>query len=221
MKIYLASASLDQIRWGFSAGLIDGVVTTPGLLAEAAPEREPHELLAEICSIGTFPVHASVESVHDDEVHRDGRELARISDQIVVQIPFVEDAIGAMRRLSGDGIRVNAGLIFNAAQALIAAKIGVSHVSTAIDQLSGLGEVAFDVLRTIRAAYDADVVECDLLASLPHDAAQFAECAVAGADAVCVTPEVLRSLLLHPLTDRGIDQFLHELSRRPRPRAAV
>ncbi len=218
MKIYLATTSLEQIRWGVSTGLIDGVVTSPASLAEDATEREAGEVLAEICAAGAFPVFASVESVNDDDIYRDGKELARISDHVVVQIPLVEDAIAAMRRLSSEGVRVSASLVFNAAQALLAAKAGAAHVATAIDQLSALGEVALDQVRMIRAVFDADAVECDLLAMLPRDAAQFTECAMAGADAVCMSQEVLRSLLLHPLTDRGLDQFLQDLSRRPRPR---
>ena len=220
MKIYLASASLDQIQWGVETGLIDGVVTTPSSLAAEAGDRETRELLVDICAAGVFPVHASVESISADDIYRDGKELARISDQIVVQVPLVEDAVTAMRRLSAEGVRVSATLVFNAAQALLAAKAGASHVGTSIDQLSGLGEIALDVIRMIRAVFDADTVECDILATLPHDAAQFSECAIAGADSVSVTQETLKSLLVHPLTDRGLDQFLHELSRRPRPKVA-
>ena len=218
MKIYLATASLEQIRWGVSSGLIDGVVTSPAAIAEEAGDTESREVLAEICAIAPFPVFASVESVSGDDIYRDGRDLARLSDQMVVQIPIVEDAVTAMRRLNAEGVRVSASLVFNAAQALLAAKAGAAHVAMSIDQLSALGEVALDQVRMIRAVFDADAVECDLLAMLPHDAAQFTECAMAGADAVCVSQQVLRSLLLHPLTDRGLDRFLQELSRRPKPR---
>ena len=218
MKIYLATASLEQIRWGVSTGLIDGVVTSPTALAQEAPDAEPREMLAEICAIAPFAVFASVESVNEDDVYRDGRELARLSDQMVVQVPLLEDTVTAMRRLNAEGVRVSASLIFNAAQALLGAKAGAAHVATAIDQLSALGEVALDQVRMIRSVFDADAVECELLAMLPSDAAQFTECAMAGADSVCVSQPVLRSLLLHPLTDRGLDRFLQELSRRPKPR---
>lgn len=218
MKIYLSTTSLEQVRWGVSMGLIDGVVTSPSGLVGEDGESDPQDVLAGICAAGVFPVFASVESVSEEDICRDGRELARISDQVVVQIPLIEDAVPAMCRLSSEGVRVSASLVFNAAQALLAAKAGAAHVGTAIDQLSALGEVALDQIRMIRSVFDADAVECDLLAMLPHDAAQFTECAMAGADAVCLDQSVLRSLLLHPLTDRGLDQFLQELSRRPRPR---
>jgi transaldolase len=218
MKIYLATASLEQIRWGVSTGLIDGVVTSPTALADEAGDADPRELLAEICAAGVFPVFASVESVSEEDIYRDGRDLARLSDQLVVQIPLVEDAVGAMRRLRSEGVRVSASLVFNAAQALLAAKAGAAHVATAIDELSALGEVALDQVRMIRSVFDADAVECDLLAMLPRDAAQFTECAMAGADAVCLSQGVLRSLLVHPLTDRGLDKFLQALSRLPKSR---
>jgi transaldolase len=152
--------------------------------------------------------------VNGDDIYHDGRELARLSDQIVVQVPLVEDAFGAMHRLQAEGVRVAAMLVFNAAQALLAARAGASSVVTPLDQLDAVGHSGGEVVRDLRAVFDASHTECDVLAVRPTTAQQFTECALAGADGVAVSPEVLRSLLLHPLTDRGIDQFLNEVSRR-------
>ena len=212
MKLLLATTDLAQIRWASASGLLDGVLTTPSLLREAA--RDERDVLSEICRSVDAPVYATVHAVNDDDAYRDGKELARISDQIVVQVPLVEDAIGAVRRLCTDGVRVASLLVFNAAQALLAAKAGATDVVVAVDHLDDVGHSGIEIVRELRAVFDATATECDIVASRPTSAMQFAECALAGADSVAVTPGVIRHLLVHPLTDRGLDQFLGELSRQ-------
>lgn len=212
MRILLASADLDDIVWSASNGLLDGVMTTPSLLGEH--DRDEREQLAEICRTIDVPVYVTVHAVDGDDAYRDGKELARISDQIVVQIPLVEDALGAVRRLTGEGIRVASLLVFNAAQALLAAKAGASSVVTPIDHLDQVGHSGIDIVRELRAVFDASGTECDIIAVRPTTAMQFAECALAGADAVAVHASALRHLLVHPLTDRGIDQFLNDIARQ-------
>ena len=211
MKILLASADLDDIAWAASGGFLDGVMTTPAILREQ--ERDEREQLTEICRAVDVPVYVTVHAVDGDDAYRDGKELARISDQIVVQIPLVEDAITAVRRLANDGVRVASLLVFNAAQAILAAKAGATSVVTPIDHLDQVGHSGIEIVRELRAAFDASGTECDIIALRPTTAMQFAECALGGADAVAVGASVLRHLLVHPLTDRGIDQFLSELAR--------
>ena len=211
MKILLASADLDDIAWASANGFLDGVLTTPALLREQ--DREEREQLAEVCRVVDAPVYVTVHAVDGDDAYRDGKDLARLSDQIVVQIPLIEDAITAVRRLANDGVRVASLLVFNAAQALLAAKAGACCVVTPIDHLDQVGYSGIDIVRELRAAFDASGTECDIIALRPTTAMQFAECALAGADAVAVGASVLRHLLVHPLTDRGIDQFLSELAR--------
>jgi transaldolase len=211
MKILLASADLDDIAWASANGFLDGVLTTPALLREQ--DREEREQLAEVCRVVDAPVYVTVHAVDGDDAYRDGKDLARLSDQIVVQIPLIEDAITAVRRLANDGVRVASLLVFNAAQALLAAKAGACCVVTPIDHLDQVGHSGIDIVRELRAAFDASGTECDIIALRPTTAMQFAECALAGADAVAVGASVLRHLLVHPLTDRGIDQFLSELAR--------
>jgi transaldolase len=219
MKILLASAQPDEVRWARANGLADGVVTSPALLAEEGPDGDEHALLLELCRAAGTSVVASVRSVSARDIYRDGRELAKVSDQIVVQVPLVEDAIVALRRLAADGVRVNTALVFSAAQALLAAKAGAAAVTAAVDRLDAIGQGALIALREMRAVFDSGDVQCELIAAHPGTAARFAECAIARADGVIVTPEALRAMLLHPLTDRGVDQLLTELAHRPfRPR---
>jgi transaldolase len=218
MKIFIATAKLDDIRWAHSHGLIDGVLTTPTSLMAEVHRAGAHDLLAEICRVAAFPVAATVGAVNASDVYRDARELAKLSDSIIVQIPFVEDAIEAIRRLSAEGIRVTATLVFNAAQAVLAAKAGAGTVCVHIDQIDAQGQDGVETIAGIRRVFQLHGVECDVLAAMPRNAAQFTGCALAGADSIALAPETLRALLLHPLTDRGIDQFLTDLSRTHRTR---
>ena len=218
MRIFIATAKLDDIRWAHSHGLIDGVLTTPSLLTAQVHPAGANELLADICSVAAFPVAATVGAVNASDIYRDARELAKLSDSIIVQIPFVEDAIEAMKRLRAEGVRVAATLVFNAAQAVLAAKAGAGMICVHIDQIDAEGHDGVDTIGEVHQVFTMHGIECDVLAALPRNAAQFTGCALAGADAIAVSSDVLRALLLHPLTDRGIDQFLTELSRTHRAR---
>ena len=217
MKIFLASAALGDASWAAGLGLADGVLTTPTQLHEEAP-ADPRGLLQDLCRTVGGPVVASVESVHTDEMYRDGRDLARLSDQIMVEVPLVEDGVAAMRRLSADGVRVAASLVYSPAQALLAAKAGATAISCALQQLDAEGHYGLQVVEEIRTVFDAAGVECDVLASSATSASEFTRCVQAGADGVAVTPETLRALLIHPLTDRGVDRLLTTLSRLPKGR---
>jgi len=219
MRIFIATAKLDDIRWAHSHGLVDGVLTTPTLLTAEVHPAGATDLLADICQVAAFPVAATVGAVNAGDIYRDARELAKLSDSVIVQIPFVEDAIEAIRRLSAEGIRVAATLVFNAAQAVLAAKAGAGTVCVHVDQIDAQGQDGVDTIAEIHHVFDMHGVECDVLAAMPRNAAQFTGCALAGADAIAVSPETLRALLLHPLTDRGIDKFLTDLSRTHRTRA--
>jgi transaldolase len=218
MRIFIATAKLDDIRWAHSHGLVDGVLTTPSLLTAQVHPAGANELLADICRVAAFPVAMTVGAVHANEIYRDAKELSKLSDQAIVQIPFVEDAISTMKRLRAEGVRVAATLVFNAAQALLAAKAGASMVCVHVDQLDSQGQDGIDTIAQMHSVFELHGVECDVLAAMPRNAAQFTGCALAGADAIAVSSDVLRALLLHPLTDRGLDQFLTDLSRTHRTR---
>jgi transaldolase len=220
MRILLASASPSDIKWAADHGLAEGIVTSPSLLASERPGADHRELLGEICRMVGMPVHASVASVDPSDMYRDGRELAKIADTIVVEVPLVDEGIVAIRRLAGEGIRVAATLAFNAAQSLLAAKAGASSVTIPVDQLYGLGQDAIIAVNESRRLFDRAGAECDLIAAFPRGAADFTACGLGGADAVTLSPSSLRDLLVHPLTDRGVDRFLKELASRPKPRIA-
>jgi transaldolase len=212
MKIFLATARTDDVAWGAAHGMLDGVLTSPGLLAEeSAGDARAH--LLELCRLVHGPIFAAVQTIDAPGAYRDGKELAKLSDQIVVQVPLVEEALGAMRRLHADGIRVAATHVFNSAQALLAVRAGASSVVTALDQLDAAGHDAIGVVRDVRAAFDSSDAECDVIAVHPASPTQFGLCARAGADAVALSATLCRAMLGHPLTDRGVDQFLGDVAR--------
>jgi transaldolase len=219
MRIFIATAKLDDIRWAHTHGLVDGILTTPSLIAAQVHPAGSNELLADICRVATIPVAVTVSAVNASDIYRDAREISKLSDSVIVQIPFVEDAIEAMKRLRAEGVRVAATLVFNAAQAVLAAKAGASMVCVHVDQLDAQGQDGVNTIAEIHQVFELHSVECDVLAAQPRNASQFTGCALAGADAIAVSADVLRALLLHPLTDRGLDQFLTDLSRTHRTRA--
>jgi transaldolase len=213
MRIFLETADSADIRWATAAGLVDGIVTSAGLLATDAGSDVQAQIEA-ICALVTGPVLVDLISVQADEMYREGRELARIADTVVVNIPMIEEGLVATRRLARDGIRVNTTLVCSAAQALLAAKAGASFVSPSVSDLDEVGSDGIALVRSIRDIFDNYVLECEILVSSLRDPFQFTEAARIGADAAGVSPPLLRSLLLHPLTDRALDQSLNAWSKR-------
>jgi transaldolase len=220
MKIYLDTAKLDDIRWAAGAGLIDGVTTNPSLLARVAGEAEPADLLVEICRSVEGPVSAEVVAVDAAGMYREGKELAKLADNIVVKIPMIEEGLTAVHRLAADGIPVNVTLVFSAVQALLAAKAGASYVSPFVGRLDDAGHEGMEIVRQIRTIFTTYDLEAELLAASLRHPLHVLQAALAGADIGTMPTAVLRQLLLHPLTDRGLDQFLSDWSKLgPRARA--
>jgi transaldolase len=160
-----------------------------------------------------------VGAVTSSDIYSEARELAKVSDHIVVQVPLVEDALAPMARLNAEGVVICATFVFSAAQALIASKAGASVVKVSLDELETYGQSGAHTLAEIKSVLEACSEECDVMAASPHTATQFAECAQAGADIISLTPDALRTLIVHPLSDRGVDRFLSDLAKRPKPRS--
>lgn len=214
MRLFLDSANLAEVAWAHELGLIDGISTNPALLARECAERDHHEYVRDLCRAVSGPVTVQVISVDADGMYREGRDLARQGDNIVVEIPMLEEGLVAARRLVADGVSVNVTLVFSAAQALLAARTGAAYVSPFIGRLDDLGNDGIAVVADIRAIFDRGEEECDVLASSLRTPRRMVDAARAGADVAAVPAAVLRAALLHPLTDVGMDQFLHEWSRQ-------
>jgi transaldolase len=221
MNIYLESVNLDEIRNAASAGLADGVAFSHVAFSADAPDESAKERLEEISREFALPICVPVGAVTSSNIYTEARELAKVSDHIVVQIPLVEDSLIPMAKLSAEGVVICATFVFNGAQAVIAAKAGASAVRVTLDALETYGQSSALTLAEIKNVLDAGQQECDVMAASPISAVQFAECATAGADIICVTPDALRALIVHPLSDRGVDKFMSDLAKRPKARAST
>ena len=221
MNIYLESVNLDEIRSAAAAGLADGVAFSHTLADADAVDANTAERLEEISREFAFPICVPVGAITSSDIYAEARELAKVSDHVVVQIPLVEDALVPIARLTAEGVIVCATFVFSAAQAIIAAKAGAAAVRVTLDELENYGQTGTTVLAEIKNALDAGDEECDVMAASPRTAVQFTECTMAGADIVCITPDSLRNLIVHPLSDRGIDRFLNQLAKRPKSRGAT
>lgn len=210
MQFFLDTASLQDITWATQAGLIDGVTTNPSLLAKQAGDLDPRDVLKEICSLVDGPVSAEVVAVDVDGMVREGTELAKIADHIVVKIPMIEAGMVAVRRLTSAGIRANVTLCFSSVQCLLAAKAGASFVSPFIGRLDDVGQDGMDVIRETRQIFDNYAIETHILTASIRHPRHVADAAMLGAHVATMPPEVLRKLLRHPLTDRGLEQFLSD-----------
>lgn len=213
MKFFLDTADLGEIRWAAQAGLIDGVTTNPTLLSKVAGDVEPRDILAEICSMVDGDISAEVVAVRPDEMYTEARELARIAENIVVKIPMIEDGLPVVRRLRADGIRVNVTLCFSSVQCLLAAKAGAAYVSPFLGRLDDIGHDGMDVIRETRVVFDNYDIESQILAASIRHPRHVVEAAMIGSDVATMPTAVLRKLLVHPLTDRGLDQFLNDWSK--------
>ncbi len=212
MRLLLESANVDDVRRVVPRGMIDGVITDPSLLASGGDD-DHYARLSEICAATSGPVIAPVVAVDADAVYREGRTLAKLADSIVVSVPMIEEALVGMRRLVADGITVHVTLVFSAVQAFVAAKAGASYVSACVGALEDTGQDGLSLVDDIRTMFDRGGSECELVAASLRSSVQVQEAARAGADAAAVRPDVLRQMLLHPLTDRGVDQYLNDWSR--------
>jgi transaldolase len=213
MNIFVESVSLDEIRQAVAAGLADGVVVSDALYAGSS-STEGRELIEAVAREFAIPICVEVAAISAEEMYQEARELARISDHLVIQLPLVEDAVEPMHRLSTEGVDICANFVFNGAQAVLAAKAGATMVRIPLHDLDAQGQTSSDAVTEIRNLLEASNCECDVMVASPTTSTQFTECIAAGAQIVSVRPKVLNALLLHPLTDRGVDRFLSGLSRR-------
>ena len=207
MKFFIDTAEIAEIRELAETGMVDGVTTNPSLIAKSG--RDFKETIAEICAIVPGPVSAEVAAIDVDGMLREGRILAAIAKNVAVKVPLTWDGLKACRALSASGIMVNVTLCFNANQALLAAKAGATFISPFIGRLDDIGLDGMELIGEIRAIYDNyDAIGTEILAASIRGANHVRMAALAGADVATVPPSVLRGLVKHPLTDKGLEAFL-------------
>ena len=209
MKFFVDTADVAEIRALAETGLLDGVTTNPSLIMKAG--RPMADVIAEICDIVDGPVSAEVTATDVDAMLAEGRKLAKIAPNVTVKVPLTWDGLRACRTLTGEGTMVNVTLCFSAVQALLAAKAGATFVSPFIGRLDDIGLDGMVLIREIRAVFDNyPELTTQLLAASLRTSNHVRDCALAGADVATIPPAPIHKLIDHPLTDKGLDQFLSD-----------
>jgi len=190
---------------------VDGVTTNPSLILKSG--RDIIEVTREICSIVSGPVSAEVVAMQADAMIAEGRKLAEIAENIAIKLPLTWDGLKACKVLSDEGRMVNVTLCFSANQALLAAKAGATFISPFIGRLDDIDLVGMDLIEDIRTIYDNYGFETQILAASIRHVGHVRECALVGADVMTAPPEVIRKLATHPLTDKGLEQFMKDWAK--------
>ncbi len=214
MKFFLDTANIEEIKKANDLGLVDGVTTNPSLVARE--NREFRELIVEICSIVDGPISAEAVSITADDLIAEGRDLAKIHDNIVVKIPMTLEGLKAIKALSGEGIKTNATLIFSPLQALLVAKAGASYASPFIGRLDDISHIGMDLVNQIMEIYENyDFATEVIVASVRHPV-HVLDAALEGAHIATVPYKVLEQMSKHPLTDIGMEKFLKDWEKVPK-----
>jgi transaldolase len=208
MKIFLDTANLEELRTGAGWGIVDGVTTNPTLIAKEGKPFE--EQIRRICEIVEGDVSAEVVATEADQMIEQGRALARLHPNVVVKCPVTRDGIRATAALAKEGLRVNVTLCFSPGQALLAAKAGAYIISPFVGRLDDIGQLGMDLVRDILAIYRNYGFKTQVLAASLRSPLHVVEAARAGAHIGTMPFKVLDMLFNHPLTDKGLDQFLKD-----------
>ncbi|REC79241.1 fructose-6-phosphate aldolase [Chryseobacterium elymi] len=212
MKFFIDTANLEQIKEANELGILDGVTTNPTLMAKEGISG--NEAIIQhykyICEIVDGAISAEVLSTTYEEMIAEGEILAAIHPNIVVKIPMIKDGVKALKYFSNKGIKTNCTLIFSAGQALLAAKAGASYVSPFLGRLDDISTDSLNLIEEIRLIFDNYGYETEILAASVRHSMHIINCAKIGADVVTCPIQPILSLLKHPLTDSGLEQFVKD-----------
>jgi transaldolase len=206
MKFFLDTADIDEIKQAASLGLIDGVTTNPSLVAKAG--RPFEELIHEICEVVQGPVSAEVVAMDAEGMIAEGRKLAAIHEHVVVKCPLIREGLKATRVLADEGIRVNVTLCFSPMQALLAAKAGAAYISPFVGRLDDISYDGMELIQQIMVIYENYGFSTEVLVASIRSPKHILDSALLGADVVTVPFKAFDALFNHPLTDKGLADFL-------------
>ena len=212
MKFFIDTANLDEIKEAHELGVLDGVTTNPSLMAKQGIKGHENIIThyKAICDIVHDNVSAEVIATDFDGIVKEGEELAKIDDKIIVKVPMIKEGVKALKYFSENGIRTNCTLIFSAGQAILAAKAGATIISPFIGRLDDISFNGLDLIDQIREIYDNYGYETEILAASIRHNMHIIECAEIGADIITSPLKPIMSLLNHPLTDKGLAKFLED-----------
>lgn len=207
MKFFIDTANVEEIKKANDMGIICGVTTNPSLIAKEG--RDFKEVIKEITSIvdGAISGEVKATTVTAEDMIKEAREIAAIHPNMVVKIPMTQEGLKAVNVLSKEGIKTNVTLIFNATQALFAAKAGATYVSPFLGRLDDIATPGIDLIRTISEIFAMQNIDCEIICASVRNPIHIIDCAKAGADIATVPYKVIEQCLKHPLTDAGIEKF--------------
>jgi transaldolase len=208
MKFFLDTANSEEIKKGLEMGLVDGITTNPTLLAKE--KRDPDLTVKEILALVQGPVNLEVLATDASGMIAEAKKLAALGEQVVVKIPMTEEGMKAVRALHAQGIRTNVTLIFQAVQALIAAKAGADYVSPFVGRLDDISTVGMDIVSDIATIYSNYGFETEIIVASVRNPLHVLEAATMGADIATIPFAVIKQLMKHPLTDIGLERFLKD-----------
>lgn len=211
MEIFLDTGDINEIKEAAKWGFIDGVTTNPSLIAMT--KRPQAEVIKEICDIIDGPISAEVNSTKYEEMIVEGDELAAMHDNVTIKLPMTEDGIRACKYFSDKGIKTNVTLIFSPNQALLAAKNGATFVSPFIGRLDDVGHDGMALIDEIRTIFDNYGYPTKILAASVRHSTHVRDAALVGADVATMPFGVVKKLFTHPLTDKGLAQFLADYNK--------
>lgn len=208
MKFFIDTADVEEIKEANKRGWVDGVTTNPSLVAKTG--RSNHDVITDICKEVTGPVSAEVISLDSSEMYKEGLELAKIADNVVVKIPMCEEGLIAVRRLKAEDIPTNVTLVFSPLQALMVAKAGAVMVSPFVGRLDDISTPGMELISQIQTIFQNYQLQTEILVASVRHPMHILESAMIGADIVTVPYKVMQGLTGHPLTDKGIEKFLKD-----------
>ena len=213
MKFFLDTANLDEIRDAASTGILDGITTNPTLISKEGNTFE--DQLIKICSLVDGPVSAETVSRDAAGMIEEAHHLAKLHRNIVVKCPMTKEGLKATKILSGERIRVNVTLVFSAPQAIMAAKACAYFVSPFVGRLDDVGQSGMDLIRDIVTIFNNYEYKTEVLVASIRNPIHLVQAALMGADICTMPAKVFDQLLKHPLTDKGVEQFLKDWEKVP------
>jgi transaldolase len=212
LKIFIDTANLDEIKKAKALGLVDGVTTNPTLLSKEGEKAET--LIRKISEVVRGPVNVEVTGTTSDEMVKEAREIATWGDEIVIKIPINHEGLRTVKALSSEGILTNVTLIFSASQAILAAKAGATYVCPFIGRLDDIGFNGLELVWQIKTIYENyDEMKTQIIVASVRNPIHVIEAGMMGAEIVTIPPAIIEQMAKHPLTDKGIVQFLEDAKK--------
>lgn len=208
MKLFIDTANINEIKEINSWGVLDGVTTNPSLIAKEG--RNFETVVKEITEIVNGPISAEVISLEAEKMVEEAKELVKIHENIVIKVPMCEEGLKATAILKEMGIKTNVTLIFSASQALLAAKAGASYVSPFLGRLDDVSQEGINLIYEIVDIFNVHAIDTEIIAASIRHPIHVTQCASAGADIGTIPYKVFKQMTNHPLTTKGIEQFLED-----------